>query len=172
MKKRKRLCLVILCFICIGIITAICINRFKSNDKKSHNKENGARNSRTVLYNDSIYFIKNRKLYKGETENTGTESSNTTETSNNTAENTNFQDISDDNSADYNSISSTVDFKTVEADGYSFACPKDFFKTYEKNESKELTNHKGYIIDCLYRFCSFKRKQVEPRSYESFLKDA
>jgi hypothetical protein len=70
MKKRKRLCLVILCFICIGIITAICINRFKSNDKKSHNKENGARNSRTVLYNDSIYFIKNRKLYKADVDGT------------------------------------------------------------------------------------------------------
>lgn len=70
MKKRKRLSFVILCFICIGSITAICINRFKSNDKKSHNKENGAKNSRTVLYNDSIYFIKNRKLYKADEDGT------------------------------------------------------------------------------------------------------
>lgn len=212
-------------------------------------------------------LIKDAQKYPtGKTENTSTESSNTVETSDNNIENTDSQDmsdISDDNSADYNSISSTSDFKTVEADGYSFAYPKDFFESYEnngsytfyasdgatlkvscrsnqntsksesiketynewdnriqinskilyqpsngymaiagsnsgktycyylymkatdnkeytllwkysydKNESKELTNHKGYIIDCLYRFCSFKRKQVEPRSYEVFLKDA
>lgn len=60
-KTSKKPWIIILCLICIAIITVVLISMFT---KSNSDKENGVKNKRAVLYKNTIYFIKNRTLYK------------------------------------------------------------------------------------------------------------
>lgn len=60
-KKSKKPWIIVLCLICIVIAAVFLINKFMRNGSDD---KNGVKNDRSVIYDNTIYFIKNRTLYK------------------------------------------------------------------------------------------------------------
>lgn len=66
-EKKPKSRIIILCLICVSIIAiGIVYTCMKNND----DEKNGVNNGRTVIYNNTIYFIKNRILYKANADGT------------------------------------------------------------------------------------------------------
>ena len=42
---------------------------------------------------------------------------------------------------------------------------------YDPSESKESRNQKDYMVDCMYRYCSFSGGTYQPRTYQQFKND-
>ena len=66
-KKSKKPWIIILCLICVAIVVFVAVNVFM---KDNNDGENGVKNEKAVLYKDTIYFIKNRTLYKADKDGT------------------------------------------------------------------------------------------------------
>lgn len=60
-KKSKKPWIIVLCLICIVIAAVFLINKFINHGSED---KNGEKNDRSILYDNTIYFIKNRTLYK------------------------------------------------------------------------------------------------------------
>lgn len=65
-KKNKKFKIIILCLIFIVAIIVVLVSKFM----KTNDEENGVKNDRAVLYDNTIYFIKDRKLYKANADGT------------------------------------------------------------------------------------------------------